>query len=440
MRRAKEVRVWRELQEGAASATPAPFGISATASIDLARPCTILGGNNGSGKSRLLKRISNADPDGTLYLDLHRLCEQALSVLRPIKNLAEMKEELGRIGPNDERADDARRIVGRTYDTMDWFALDIGPDDEEVVERFRWGGDDPLFPYFIVSYKGVEYDALDMGLGEFSVHFLLWILEQYRDREDLLVLLDEPDAYLPPVGVERLLVRLLAICQKRGWRMIVSTHSEEMISSAVEHGEFLRVRMGEGGESEATHSRTDGAIADTLLTRPPFERVVFVEDEAAWYLARALLNKADRGLSLATSLIWGDGEGSLRKLREKVPRPARPEIAFGFLPDGDQRSKMSSSPIAGRWPVHFLPTDQDPDSLFRSLQESPDSLATALGVNQQELQRKLDAMEGEDDHDWVNLLGEAYGRAHVLAVLAASWAESHLDEASALAKAVSSLR
>lgn len=439
MRRAKEVQVWRELQHGSAAAPSAPFAISESASIDLARPCTVLGGNNGSGKSRLLRRISSDDPAGTLYLDLHRLCEQALSILRPINNLAEMKEELGRLGPNDDRADDARRIVGRDYDSMDWFALDIGPDDEEVAARFRWGGDDPLFPYFVVSYKGVQYDALDMGLGEFSVHFLLWILEQYRDRKDLLVLLDEPDAYLPPVGVERLLVRLLAVCQKRGWRMVVSTHSEEMISSAVEHGEFLRVRMGENGASDATHSRADPTIADTLLTRPPFERVVFVEDEAAWYLARALLNKADRGLSRTTSLVWGNGEGSLRKLRERMPRPVQPEVAFGFVPDGDQRSKISSKPIAGRWPIHFLPTDQDPDSLFRTLQESPAGLATSLGVDQRELQRKLDAMEGEDDHDWVNLLGEAYGRAHVLTVLAASWAERHLDEASELARAVRSL-
>ncbi len=439
MRRAKELRVWHELQTAHRRTTPNLLDIGATGAIDLSRPCTILGGRNGSGKSRLLRSIASNLGDGGLYLDLHHLCEQALIVLRSLSNLEEMKDELGRLGPDDKRLKDVRRIVGRDYYSVDWYALDVGPEDGEIAAKFRWGGapdDDPLTPYFTVSYAGIEYDALDMGLGEFSVHFLLWILEQFKNHKNLTLLLDEPDAYLPPIGVERLLSRLLTICQKRGWRMVISTHSEEMISSAVDHGAFLLLRMGAGGSTDAFHSQDDPTIADTLLARPPIERVLFVEDESAWYLCRALLDQSDRMLYKTTSLVWGDGNGYMTPLRSSLPRPPVPELTFAVVPDGDQREEMSDAPIAGRWPLHFLPSRDDPDELFRTLKDDPAALADALGVDEAELQRKLDDLEGEDSHDWVNLLGEAYGRPHVLTVLAASWARTHADESATFAALV----
>ncbi|WZH35581.1 MAG: hypothetical protein PIR02_12435 [Microbacterium enclense] len=352
-------------------------------------------------------------------------------MLRSLNNLDEMKDELGLIGPDDKRLDDVRRVVGRGYDSVEWYALDVGPEGEEIAAKFRWGrdpDDDPLTPYFTVSYAGVTYDALEMGLGEFSVHFLLWILEQFKDQKNLTLLLDEPDAYLPPVGVEALLSRLLAICQKRGWRMVISTHSEEMIASAVDHGAFLLLRMGESGSTDAYHSRDDLAVADTLLARPPIERVLFVEDESAWYLCRALLDQGDRSLSKTTSLVWGDGNGFMTRLRSSLPRPPKAELVFAVVPDGDQRGKMSDRPIDGQWPLHFLPETDDPDELFRTLKNDPVALAGALHVDSAELQRKLDELEGEDAHDWVNRLGDAYGRPHVLTVLAACWAQAHPDE------------
>lgn len=435
MRRAKELLVWRQLQVEHASATPQPFTIGSASTIDLARPCTVLGGRNGSGKSRLLRAIAATLGKDGLYLDLHQLCEHALLVLRSLKKidgmLDDMKDELGRLGPDDKRLDDVKRVVGRDYASVDWYALDVGPESDEIAPKFRWDGDaedSPLTPYFTVSYAGIQYDALDMGLGEFSVHFLLWIIEQFKDHENLTLLLDEPDAYLPPIGVERLLSRLLAICQKRSWRMVISTHSEEMIASAVDHEAFLLLRMGEGGSTDASHSQDDPTIADTLLARPPIERVLFVEDESAWYLCRALLDHGDRALSKTTSLVWGDGNGFMTSLRGSLPRPPQPELAFAVVPDGDQRGNLSDDPIEGRWPLHFLPETDDPDELFRTLKNDPGALAEALRVDAAELQRKLDELEGEDAHDWVNRLGDAYGRPHVLTVLAACWAQAHPDQ------------
>ena len=438
MRRAEESRIWAELRKEhiGRALPPVPFVVSEGVGLDLTRPCTVVGGRNGSGKSRLLRLIAEQRKDEAVYLDLHHLCEQALMVLREQSSLADMKDELGNLELSDERRADVARIVGRDYEAVDWYAIELGPEDPSAVDRFCWDGDEPLMPYFTATYAGLDYDALAMGLGEFSVHFLFWILEQYRDRSDLLLLLDEPDAYLPPVGVSRLLDRLLAICKSRKWRMLISTHSEEMIASAIEHHSFMLLRRGSGGESEGTHSEVDDSIADTLLARPSTRQVLFVEDESAMYLARALLNHADPRLSRTISIVWTKGAGDLTVLRQRIPRSPTADVKFAIAPDGDQRNEMSDAEVTGRWPLHFLPTDKDPDFLFRTLKVLPGDLARAFGVDPEALQRKLDDLEGEDDHDWVNQLGEAYGRPHVLTALASHWASVNPEDAKTFAQAV----
>jgi energy-coupling factor transporter ATP-binding protein EcfA2 len=425
MRRAAEAGFLSQLQQSRAAATADPFTVSSSTSLDLAKGCTVVGGKNGSGKSRLLKSIAVAKPDESVFLDLHHLCEQALIILRSRADIDELTEEVGELPLAEPRLDDLKRVIVRDYEAVQWFALEIEPSDADLAKRFQWGGDRGLVPYFKATYRGVSYDALDMGLGEFSVHLLFWILEQYRDRKGLVLLLDEPDAFLPPIGVASLLSRLSAICLQREWRMIISTHAEEMISTAVEHEAFLLLRMASAGQSEAIHSADDPAIADTLLSRPAVDKVLFVEDESALYLARALLDRDDRNLSRSTSLVWGNGWGYLAELQDKIPKPPEPEIKFGLVPDGDQRSALKAK--SKRWPFRFLPTDADPDSLFRTLKEDPARLAGALMVDEPVLQRRLDDLEGENDHDWVNRLGETFGRPLVLTVLSHLWADNHSE-------------
>jgi hypothetical protein len=114
----------------------------------------------------------------------------------------------------------------------------------------------------------------------------------------------------------------------------------------------------------------------------------------------------------------------MAELQNHVPRPPRPEVSFALLFDGDQRLKIKSS-ARNRWPALFLPTDQDPDDLFKSVRADVPQLAARLNVLEGELSRFLDSIEGQDPHDWVNDLGERYGRPRVLRVLAEMWVEGN---------------
>jgi hypothetical protein len=430
MRRAAEDRIWSTLTSSRSIQPARHFPVSAGSALDLSTPCTVVGGRNGAGKSRLLRQISDELGDGALLLNLHHLCEQALMILRSRDDLDAMVDEYDELGPSAERLDDLSRVVGRDYATVEWYALEIEPSDQAIAERFRWSGDQPLVPYFRVGYRGLNYSSRDMGLGEFSVHFLFWILEQYRESSDLTLLLDEPDAFLPPVGVSALLARVLQFCIQHGWKVVLTTHSEEMISQALAQKAFTLLRVNEHGATVAEHAADDPNVGRTLLTRPSVENVIFCEDESAWYLTRALIEYADRQLFNGTAVVWGTGSGYLSKLLQHMPRPPRAEIRFAFAFDGDQRSRNLGE-SDGRWPAVFLPTKDDPDTLFKALAaEDPGSLSARLGRSNDEVARYLAAIEGGDPHDWVNDLGDEFGRVQVLAGLAAIWVEQNLSEAS----------
>jgi hypothetical protein len=339
-----------------------------------------------------------------------------------------MVDEYDELGPNADRLDDLRRVVGRDYTTVEWYALEIEPSDQAIAQRFQWSGDQPLVPYFRVGYRGLNYSSRDMGLGEFSVHFLFWILEQYRATSDLTLLLDEPDAFLPPIGVSALLARVLQLCFRHGWKVVLTTHSEEVISQALEQRAFTLLRVDEHGATVAEHAADDPNVGNTLLTRPRVEHVIFCEDESAWYLTRALIEYADRQLLHGTTVVWGTGNGYLSKLYEYLPRPPRADIRFALAFDGDQRGNLDERD--SRWPAVFLPTNDDPDTLFKTLARDPGSLAAKLGRSKDDVARCLDAIEGNDPHDWVNDLGTEFGRVQVLAGLAAIWVEQNPSEAS----------
>ena len=426
-RRVEEEEAWRDLNRKFEGRAANPVKVEGVV-IDTAQPCTVIGGRNGAGKSRVLRSLASTLGDKALYLDLHHLCEQALIILRSREDFPEMIDEVDPVGPDDELREGTERVVSRTYDAIRWFSFEVEPDDKAVAERFRWGGTTPLIPYFEAEHRGTSFSSREMGLGEFSVHFLFWILDQYRDSEGMTLLLDEPDAYLPPVGSSSLLLRLLQLCLKRDWSLVLSTHSTEMIERATDRGAFILLRVDESGGVQAVHSKDDRSAADTLMTPSPVRNVLFVEDESAWMLCTVLMEAGDRRLPPVSSVIWGKGAGYMVTLQEHFPRSPASTFSYTYVFDGDQRSKVSKSK-SGRWPALFLPTSDDPDKLFVTNGANTSELARRLNVPELELQLFLDGKQGLDAHDWVNDLGVKYGRQKALRVLAEMWVENHTQMA-----------
>ncbi|WP_461163591.1 P-loop NTPase family protein [Arthrobacter sp. R4-81] len=332
-----------------------------------------------------------------------------------------MEEESGPIDLDYKMVQTLSRIIGRDYEYVQWYSLEFEP-NEEYRDSFQWPGGQILVPHFKVKHRGIEYSSLDMGLGEFSVHLLFWVFEIYRDAEDLHVLLDEPDAFLPPVTAERLASRLIQTANSRSWTLTIATHSEAIIELACENDSFVLLRSSEDG-IEAYASQDYGVeIAAELLPPRGVSAVLFCEDESAAALTRAILHTHRSWLAASTAVIWKDGDGYLRMLARHLPRYKGMSISFGLIFDGDQRGKVEDAETATGWPSLFLPSGISPDALFRSLSLYPSALASSLGVESHKINIALDALQGADDHDWVNGICDRFGaRTFVLDALADLW-------------------
>jgi energy-coupling factor transporter ATP-binding protein EcfA2 len=397
--------------------------------LDLSRGCTVVAGRNGAGKSRLLASAKAELADKGVLIQLHEICERVRAIHASRNDIPGMEEETGPLTLNADVVGHVYRIVGREYEDIQWFALDLEPGDESG-STFFWNGDQSFVPHFRAKYRGIEYTTLDMGLGELSVHVLFWVLEQYRDVEGVTLLLDEPDAYLPPIGSERMLARVQDVCMRRGWDLVVSTHSEEMIRTACANEGLLLLRLGDHSVVESVRSWLDGPeIATELLSEPPVDLILFCEDESAAALTRSLLRAgaADRGRS--TAVVWKNGAGYLAALSQHLPRYPQMKVKFGLVFDGDQRGRDGKGHLSAGWHLIFLPTSEDPDELFKSLCADPGRLATRLQTDEAKVVAWLDALEGSDSHDWVNGLGDRYGtRTAVLNALADLWVVDHAEE------------
>jgi hypothetical protein len=431
MREVEEREIWGKLAKKFQS-LPAENVTVGEVTFDLSAPCTVVGGRNGTGKSRVLRELSLVLGERSLFIDLYALCEQALSVLRSRADIDDLKDEVEQMPMDQARFEDLERIVGRKYERIGWYGLDVVPGDDAIAERFTWGSDQPIVPYFEARYRGVDYSSATMGLGELSAHLLFWILQQYDQTEELVVLLDEPDAYLPPVAASALLARILKLLEgkKRGWRVVLTTHSADIISSALEQDAFTLLSVNQSGLTTATHSTDDPLVANVLLSRPPIQTVMFVEDESAYHLARALVGRLDPQIALSVSIVWGKGFGYMVGLRDHLPRSPRAEIKYALAFDGDQRENDDVAvEHEHHWPTLFLPTSSDPDTLFTSVATSIGALSARLGRSPKELERVIASLEGEDAHDWVNKLGEHFDRSLVLHALADLWVEQNPDAA-----------
>src|SRR5271165_4853815 len=256
MREVAEREAWTRLAKASGARGDRalnPMGVE----LDLTRGCTVVAGRNGSGKSRLLAAAKAELADRGLLIQLHQICERIRDIHASRNDIPEMEEETGLLSVDPTVLDHIYRVVGREYEEIQWFALDLEPSDEGD-KTFLWSGDQFLVPHFRVTYNGIEYTTLQMGLGELSVQVLFWVLEQYRDVEGITLLLDEPDAYLPPIGSERMLARVQDVCMRRKWVLVVSTHSEEMIRTACANEGLLLLRLGGQSVIESTRSWVEG--------------------------------------------------------------------------------------------------------------------------------------------------------------------------------------
>lgn len=344
--------------------------------------------NAGSMTTRTVLVSSNVidtDPETidieSIWIDGSIHAPSMINAFSDMPNLNELLEaEEPREASSEERGL-LSYIVGKDYQSCETFELEL--DSYGVI------------PYFKVISDGVEYGSEAMGLGEISVHYLLWNL--YRIDKNSVVLMEEPESYLAPRSQEALLDVIAKIAaDKRLW-VILTTHSPSIMKNIpMEHVRLLS-RVNESVEistptygSEYLHSL--GLKTNRL-------GVILVEDRCARELSKCWLGRFEPSILQEYEIIDIGSKDNIIYQIKGFPFVGPWFKLFGLL-DGDERNRTIVE--KNNWNYSFLPGEEAPEILLRKIAKSNRSeLAIASGRDIRMINTALHVLDGRDHHDWV---------------------------------------
>ncbi|MGX1506046.1 UNVERIFIED_CONTAM: hypothetical protein RKD43_004671 [Streptomyces graminofaciens] len=410
-------------------------GFGADSSIVLPRPLTVVFGLNGSGKTRLLRALSESLDDSPI-IAIYELVNYLLQDFGKRDDIDGLIDELEPLSPDKVKRDEVQDLVRRDYEEIRWYAASI------LDSPFsRLVGED-VVPIFVVRHGGRKYDFRAMGLGELSAHLLMWILSYSKGADNTAFLLDEPEAFLPAPSRSVLLAHLLETCINGGKPLVIASHSLEIIQPALdaEAGIMLTTLAGEKsflGPSTTLNDRVAGLFGKSV----DVEWVFLLEDEAATVLMQEIARSVDPRLWQRSRFLWCEGYGDLEAIWSHMPRPKQKidgMPSFAFVADGDKEGEVEKVKAKAdrnnqrgkqRWPFFCLPGD--PDSLMKdSSAKQLQFLAERLGVSIWEFSGFLESIQGREPHNWLDeiLTFASQSRQEVLKILAISVVMSHTRE------------
>lgn len=272
-------------------------------------------------------------------------------------------------------------IVGKEYENCEVFEIEL----EDIG----------LIPYFKVRANEVEYGSEAMGLGEISIHHILWNLNRIKNNS--IVLIEEPETYLAPRSQEALLDGIAKIAiEKRLW-IILTTHSSNIIKNIpYEHIRILS-RVDKNVQISIPGSNLESMYS--LGLKPNKTGVILVEDRCAREFTKCWLGRLNASLVQQYEIL---DIGSKDKIKNEIinfPRTTSWFKLFGLF-DGNERSRLGN--FKGKWNFSYLPSIQAPEEFLKIIAKAlRNKLSEISGRDLLHINAALSNLDGVNYHDWI---------------------------------------
>ncbi|WP_460107620.1 ATP-dependent nuclease [Pseudomonas sp. H1_F01] len=310
-------------------------------------------------------------------------------------NILELLEQHGQNIASEEDLKTLNYLTGNEYTKVTV---------TNIEEEFS---DYPAFPYFCVESAGVTYNSSAMGMGELSLFYFWWLIG-YIDRVEgcKILIIEEPESFLPPASQDRLANLIAMTCAKQGTSLVLSTHSEHILRRMPTSRMHLVLRTEDGVR---TYPVSGGIVShmDSLGLVTPKIGMIFLEDVGGILFAKALFNKAE---DFSVDSFYYHKSGSESEITTDLRRLAFPHKGWSFvgLYDGDCREK--SLPSNGER-FFFLPGNKAPDEIMMDYFKSKPSkiIATSLMTSEPRIAQAKTVAAGKDFHDYFHSVSATLG-------------------------------
>ncbi|MEZ8740807.1 ATP-dependent endonuclease [Photobacterium swingsii] len=308
-----------------------------------------------------------------------------LSFIRSQDNLDEQLEQIGFRKYSNEQLLNINYLTNTTYNSVKVWNI-----EQEYDEH-------PVIPFFEVERNGVTYQSSTMGIGEISLLYFFWLIERISSIDEYaLLFIEEPESYLPPKTQKRLMNCLAWLVSEKGVSVVLSTHSEHILSFI--DPERINLMMDSGQEKRFYRDfEAVGEILELGLQKTTSKKgLLSVEDEAALILTKEVLGD----LSDLYSFEIAGSEGDLIK-RCDVFCDNVDDYKFRAVFDGDSRGKYTAR-LNGSGVDRYLPTQLAPDELIHDYFVGLDTetIAAELSVAGYRVDIAKESSQGVDFHDY----------------------------------------
>ncbi|MDA9549431.1 hypothetical protein ACM43_34265 [Bradyrhizobium sp. CCBAU 45321] len=401
-----------------AAAAPTQVTQDAPTSLKLNAGKAVLAYRNAEGEQTCEVTFGGGAPTGTSSLNVDVIHVDAAAETKihqkEFASFQDVNDIINGVGP---RAIDEKTLIEINF---------ICRRDYREVKVYEIESDSGIIPFFEVAYGNNRYDSRTMGAGELAILYLWWTID--RAPENSILLIEEPETNLSAASQETFSYFLLGAAVDKHLSVIVTSHSPKVINSfSEEHHVFL---FREGANVRIIESTPPPVLLALLGIEPHVDVVVLVEDAAAEWFVRQILERHKPGLSRRVEISVRNGDGNIIKLLERIGAPFSAVKIIGLF-DGDLRGKIPDGLGAIST---FLPGDKPIEHIFREIvQADPKALEAVSGS--QDIGPILFGLEGAEQHDWYAKLSDHLGlsKAQLFPMLFQLWERRPGNNDSALA-------
>ena len=309
--------------------------------------------------------------------------------------------------------------VPLTIDSTSYFSSIMGRKYQKV--RFATTDADPSRSVGVVDQSGTQYSQFHQGAGEDATLDMMSLLQAAPDTS--LVIIDEVEASLHPRAQRRLVHYLLWLARTKQMQILLSTHSPFIIEEVPPEGRIFLERVQNG--VQVIYGVTPKYALGRMDDYNPPEFYVFTEDVAAAVVVKAILRHQSVDLSRLAVLEVG-AANVVATVSVAMSRRNSPIPALGVL-DPDQQKSHNCISLPGRQATEVQVISDIASTALRIL-------SGRLGIPEETLRRVLENASTKPDHHlWVQSIADAIGlsQEYVWETMADVWVASCLPIADA---------
>ncbi len=245
--------------------------------------------------------------------------------------------------------------------------------------------------YILSSERaGVTYSESHMGFGEGRTLYLVRTLETLPEKS--LVLIEEPETSLHPSAQHALARYLMDVSVRKGHQIILTTHSEYLLSALPAASRIFLLREASGNIKCLAGLSADEAVS--LMTDGHKKSLtILVEDECARAVLREILRSVDQQFLKTVGIYVG---GDAKTLGRTVKILRETGLSVAAVRDGD----MSESPSEN---IFKLPGASPPEKEIFTSKDVRAHILRRYRVSVDDLVASLGSV---DHHDWIRRLAE----------------------------------